>query len=105
MISIILHVTYMLVYTYIHHIGLTLNPKCWKMEHMLTRRSLTFSLITPDDKWISLSPKIFLAFDGHYHCWFNSHKYGVTNIDDNNISSNNGCLEKDMIICQDSYKW
>jgi hypothetical protein len=37
-------------------------------------------------------------FDGCCHCRFDSHKYGVMNINNNNTCSNNGCLKEDTIL-------
>jgi hypothetical protein len=39
-----------------------------------------------------------LDCDGHHHYWFNLHKYGATNIDDDNTCSDDGCSWKDTII-------
>jgi len=46
-----------------------------------------------------------MNFDGHCHCWPKSHRYGSTNINDDNTCSNDGCLWKDMIIHQMNTKW
>jgi hypothetical protein len=47
-----------------------------------------------------------LNFDGHCHCWINSHKYGSTNIDDNNTCSDDGSSREDMIIHRmDTKQW
>ncbi len=44
--------------------------------------------------------KWFSDFDGRCRCWFDLHKYGVLNINDNNTCNNDGCSRKDMIIHQ-----
>jgi len=59
----------------------------------------------PNDKWISLSQELFMNFDGHCHCWPNSHRYGSTNINDDNTCSDDGCLGKDMIIHRMNNRW
>jgi hypothetical protein len=75
---------------------------------MFKGRFPTFSLTTPNNKWISLSPN-----------WTNESKccksiflqigptmiqYGATNINDNNTYNNDGYSRKDMIICWTSTK-
>jgi hypothetical protein len=37
-----------------------------------------------------------LDLNGCCHCWPNSHRYGVTNINNNNICNNDGCSKKDV---------
>ncbi len=44
-------------------------------------------------------------FDGCYHCWPDLHKYGATNINDNNTSSDDGYKKKNTILCQTSIRW
>jgi hypothetical protein len=45
-------------------------------------------------------------FDGHCHCWIDSHKYGSTSIDDNNTCSDDGNSGEDMIIHRaDTKQW
>ncbi len=44
-------------------------------------------------------------FDGCCHCWFDSHKYGVMNIDNNNTCNDDGYLGEDTIIRHASTRW
>jgi hypothetical protein len=46
-----------------------------------------------------------LDLGGCHHCWFDSHMYNVTNIDDDDTCINDGCLRKDTIIPKASIKW
>jgi hypothetical protein len=46
----------------------------------------------------------FLDLDGHHHSWFDLHKYGVVNINDDHTRSDDGYFGKDMIICWASTK-
>jgi hypothetical protein len=60
--------------------------------------SSTFSLATPDDEWISLSPKKLSNLDGCCHCWLDLHIYGAANINDNHTCNDDGYSGKDTII-------
>jgi len=68
------------------------------VEHIFSRRSPTFSLITLDNEWISLSQKQLSNLDACCHYWPNSHIYGAVNIDDNHTCNDDGCSRKDTII-------
>jgi len=43
--------------------------------------------------------------DGRHHCWFDSHRYGAKNIDNDNTCSNDDYLREDTIICWMSTMW
>jgi len=47
----------------------------------------------------------FSNFDGRYHCWLDSHRYGVASIDDDNTCGNDGCLREDTILHRTNIKW
>jgi hypothetical protein len=49
--------------------------------------------------------KWFLNFDGHCHCWFDSHIYDAMNIGDDNTCSNDGCSRKGKILCWMNTRW
>ncbi len=64
---------------------------------MFKRSFLTFSLVTHNNKWISLSPKMISKC---CHCWPDSNRYNATNIDNNNTCNDDGFLVKNTIIQQ-----
>ncbi len=43
--------------------------------------------------------------DGHYHCWPNSHIYGVTNIHNDSTCNDDGCSSEYMIIHWANTMW
>jgi hypothetical protein len=46
----------------------------------------------------SYHEKWFSNCDGHCHCWFDSHRYDVANIDDGNTCSDDGCSGEGKIL-------
>jgi len=49
--------------------------------------------------------KWFSDFDGHCHYWFDSDRYGATNINDEITCNNDDCLGKDTIIRWMNIRW
>ncbi len=70
------------------------------MEHTCLEGGLwPFPLPHPMTNGYPYHQRWFPDVDGHCHCWSNSRKYGVANINDNNTRNNDGCLGEDTIIC------
>ncbi len=70
----------------------------WKFEYMFKDRFPPFPSPHPMTSEYPYHQKQLLNLDGRYHYWPDSHKYGATNIDNDNTYNNDGYLRKDMII-------